>query len=160
MKPPTAATTPPPRPAPVEESGSSLLLVPLLLLIVALCLGVIAGLLGPELRPRRTAPAEPAQPALDPAPAAAPVRRARTPRPSPQVLGYMAVDPESEQGDTATAAIALRCAHRSWSLMEVINDESSPGRRLAERPGLVYAIRSLRVARSRPTGSSSRGSAT
>jgi DNA invertase Pin-like site-specific DNA recombinase len=26
----------------------------------------------------------------------------------------------------------------------VINDESSPGRRLAERPGLVYAIRSLR----------------
>jgi DNA invertase Pin-like site-specific DNA recombinase len=144
VEPPTAATTPPSRPAPAEESGSSPLLVPLLLVILALGLGVIAGLLGPELRHRRTAPAAPAQPALDPAPAAAPVRRARTARQSPQVLGYMAVDPESEQGDTATAAIALRCAHRSWSLMEVINDESSPGRRLAERPGLVYAIRSLR----------------
>jgi DNA invertase Pin-like site-specific DNA recombinase len=139
-EPPAAANTPP-LPAPAEDSGPSPLLVPLLLLILALGLGVIAGLLGPELRPRKTVPAEPA---LDPAPVPAVIRRPQTARQAPQVLGYMAVDPESEQADTATAAIALRCAHRGWSLMEVINDETSPGRRLAERPGLVYAVRNLR----------------
>ena len=144
-EPPAAASTPPPLPAPAEESGPSPLLVPLLLLALALVLGVIAGLLAPELRPRRTAPAAPAQPAPDPAPVPAVVRRPRTARQAPQVLGYMAVDPESEQADTATAAIALRCAHRWWSLMEVINDETSPGGRLAERPGLMYAVRSLRA---------------
>jgi peptidoglycan hydrolase-like protein with peptidoglycan-binding domain len=135
------ASTPPPLAAPAKESGPSPLLVPLLLIALALGLGIIAGLLGPELLPRRTAPPTPAQPALEPAPVPAVVRRPRTP---PQVLGYMAVEPESEQADTATAAIALRCAHRGWSLIEVINDETSPGRRLAERPGLVYAVRSLR----------------
>jgi peptidoglycan hydrolase-like protein with peptidoglycan-binding domain len=141
-EPPAGARTPPPLPALADESGLSPLLVALLLLALALGLGVIAGLLGPELRLRRTAPAAPAQPALDPAPVPAVVRRPRTA--PPQVIGYTAVDPESEQADTATAAIALRCAHRGWSLMQVINDESSPSRGLAERPGLVYAVRSLR----------------
>jgi DNA invertase Pin-like site-specific DNA recombinase len=143
-EPPVDATTPPPLPALTEESGWSPLLVALLLLVLALGLGVIAGLLGLELRPRRTAPAEPAEPALDLAPVPAVLRRPRPVPQMPQVLGYMAVDPESEHADTATAAIALRCAHRGWSLVEVINDEKSPGLRLAERPGLVYAVRNLR----------------
>jgi Putative peptidoglycan binding domain/Resolvase, N terminal domain len=118
--PATAAAPPPPPPPPADESGSSPWLVALLLLILALGLGVIAGLLGPQLRPRR----EESQ--------------------TPQVLGYMALDPDSDQGEIATAAIALRCARRGWSLMEIINDETSPGRGLAERPGLVYAVRNLR----------------
>jgi DNA invertase Pin-like site-specific DNA recombinase len=144
-EPPADATTPPPLPTLAEEESSpSPLLIALLLLVLALGLGVIAGLLSPELRLRRTAPAEPAQPALDPAPVPAVVRRPPTVRQAPPVLGYMAVDPESEEADTATAAIALRCAHRGWSLMEVINDEKAPGRRPAERPGLVYAVRNLR----------------
>jgi DNA invertase Pin-like site-specific DNA recombinase len=146
-EPPAATTTPAaPLPAPAEEeSAPSPLLVALLLLILALGLGVIAGLLGPELRLRRTTSAEPAQPALEPAPSPTPVRRPQGARQTPQVLGYMAADAQSEHVDTATAAIALRCAHRGWSLREVINDEQATGRHLAERPGLVYAVRTLRA---------------
>jgi DNA invertase Pin-like site-specific DNA recombinase len=146
-EPPAATTTPaPPAPAlaPPEDTNTSLLLVALLLLLLALGLGVIVGLRGPELRRRKTEPDEPAPVrALEPPPAT-PIRPPRPASRTPQVLGYMAADPETEQADTATAAIALRCAHRGWSLMEVINDERTPGRRLAERPGLVYAVRNLR----------------
>lgn len=144
VEPPAATTTPAPAPAPTPaDTNTSPLLVALLLLILALGLGVIVGLLGPDLRRRKPVPTEPAPVrALEPPPAT-PVRRPPAER-TPQVLGYLAVDPESKLADAATAAIALRCAHRGWSLMEVINDERIPGRRLAERPGLVYAVRSLR----------------
>jgi hypothetical protein len=139
---PPAATPAPATPAtpasPPQESGPSPLLIPLLLVLLALGLGVIVGLLGPQLRPRRNAQASAA---LEPP--AASVRRPVSAR-TPQVIGYMAGDPDSEQADTTTAAIALRCAHRGWTLTEIINDEQGPGILLAERPGLAYAIDHLR----------------
>lgn len=143
IEPPAATPAPPPLPAPPqEESGPSPILIPLLLILLALGLGVIVGLLGPQLRSRRTA-----QTSVALEPAAAPVRRLPAASRTPQVIGYMAVDPESEQADTTTAAIVLRCAHRGWSLAEVVNDEKRPGGRLAERPGLAYAMRNLRSGR-------------
>jgi DNA invertase Pin-like site-specific DNA recombinase len=60
------------------------------------------------------------------------------------VLGYAVVDTEGEEADTATAALALRCAHRGWSLAEVVHDRRDPGRPLGERPGLTYALDTIR----------------
>jgi DNA invertase Pin-like site-specific DNA recombinase len=151
VEPPAARTRPaPPAPAAptaAEDTDLSPLLVALLLLVLALGLGVIVGLLGPELRGRKTAAAEPDDPTPDPSLESslpAPIHRPRPASRTPQVLGYLSADPETEDADTAAAAIALRCANRGWSLIEVINDERTPGRRLAERPGLIYAVRSLR----------------
>lgn len=142
--------TPTPAPAPAADESSPLALA-LLLLLLALGLGVVVGLLAPELRrasrPKRIQP--PAPPAPEP-PALLPAAPPRSPRPAtrrsapPPVLGYAAVDPDAEEADIATAGIALRCAQRGWSLVEVIHDGRQPGRRLAERPGLVYALREIR----------------
>jgi DNA invertase Pin-like site-specific DNA recombinase len=60
------------------------------------------------------------------------------------VLGYATVGPEDDDADAATAALALRCAHRGWSLVEVIHDRREPGGTLAERPGLTYALDTIR----------------
>ncbi len=146
----TVAPLQTPTPVPVATADeSNPWILALLLLLLALGLGVIAGLLGPELRRLRRPPTpQPAAPALNPA-AAAPVPAApRRPRPTnhrpPPVLGYATVDSDGQEADTATAALALRCTHRGWSLIEVIHDGRQPGRRLAERPGLVYAIREIR----------------
>jgi peptidoglycan hydrolase-like protein with peptidoglycan-binding domain len=116
------------------------IVVALLLLVLALGLGVIAGLFGPELR-------RVLRPQTTPAPSTAltPPRRPHpAPRQAPPVLGYAAVESDDQEADTATAALALRCAHRGWSLVEVIHDGRQPSRRLAERPGLVYALRQIR----------------
>jgi peptidoglycan hydrolase-like protein with peptidoglycan-binding domain len=140
--------TPTPAPVGAGDESNPIVLV-LLLLVLALGLGVIAGLLGPELRSAlRPTTTPPAAPALDPPPAAPLPAAPRRPRPAtrkaPPVLGYAAVDSDAQEADTATAALALRCAHRGWSLVEVIHDGKQPGRRLAERQGLVYAVREIR----------------
>jgi DNA invertase Pin-like site-specific DNA recombinase/peptidoglycan hydrolase-like protein with peptidoglycan-binding domain len=122
-----------------------------LLILLALGLGVLASLLAPKIRRAATttasAPTEPAPPPQLPAPAplpAAPRRRPAFPRTAPRVLGYAVVDPESEEADTATAALALRCTHRGWSLAEVVHDRRDSGRALADRPGLAYALDTIR----------------
>ena len=146
------APLPAPTPVPVAaaDEKSDPLILALLLMVLALGLGVIVGLLGPELRRGRKpdVPA-PVRPALNP-PAAAPLPAApRRPRPAaprriPAVVGYAAVETGEEEADTATAAVALRCAHRGWSLIEMIHDGRQNGLRLAERPGLVYSIKQVR----------------
>ena len=150
------AVTPLPKVEPgkaVPDDGSVTWLLAGLLILLALALGVVAGLLAPKLRrgarTTATAPAEPAPPAQLPAPApaplpAAPRRRPPSPGTAPRVLGYAVVDPEGEEADTATAALALRCAHRGWSLAEVVHDRRDPGRALSERPGLTYALDTIR----------------
>ena len=62
------------------------------------------------------------------------------------MLGYARVDlaPNGHEADSATATLALRCAREGWSLIEVIHDGKQPGQRLAERPGLGYALRQIR----------------
>ncbi|HEX5622274.1 MAG TPA: peptidoglycan-binding protein [Solirubrobacteraceae bacterium] len=124
-----------------------------LLILLALGLGVLASLLAPKLRrdARTTvsAPTEPTPAPQLPAPAPAPVpaaprRRPPSPRTAPRVLGYAVVDTEGEDADTATAALALRCTHRGWSLAEVIHDRRDPNRPLGERPGLKYALDTIR----------------
>jgi Resolvase, N terminal domain len=80
---------------------------------VALALGLITGLFGPELR--RTKPA------------------------TAKVVGY-----STDDANAVTEAIAGRCARSGWALTEVVHDPRQPGRRLAERRGLAYALGELR----------------
>jgi peptidoglycan hydrolase-like protein with peptidoglycan-binding domain/DNA invertase Pin-like site-specific DNA recombinase len=113
---PAPATTP--APAPADSGGDYTALVIALLLAVGL--GVLTGLLGPELRRAlRTVPEEPQAPA---------------------VLGYTA----GADANAAAQAISRRCAGPGWSLVEVVQDGNQPDRRLAERRGIVYALRELR----------------
>ena len=162
----TEPVTPPQTtaPAPAEqtpaaaEDHSDRIALAVLLLILALGLGVITGLIGPELRramrgpesprtepvPPPSAPAPPTT-VLAPAPAPPAPRRPRpVPQAAPAVLGYAVVESNGHEADNATAALALRCARQGWSLIEVIHDGKQPGNRLAERPGLGYALRQIR----------------
>jgi DNA invertase Pin-like site-specific DNA recombinase len=135
-----------------------------LLIVLALAAGAVAGLLLPpeRRRTRRTAIAPPrTTPALPrPVPVPAPARP-RERRPGPRVLGYATVNGDSEEAERTTAALALRCAHRGWTLEEVVHDRREPDRALAERPGLKYALdkihsgaaEGLVVARLRDVGS-------
>ena len=164
------ALAPPPAPAPVQapaqapaDGNSDRIALALLLLVLALGLGIITGLLGPELMrairapepptPRtETPPPAPVPPSSSPAlstataltPAPAPRRPKPAPRPAPAVLGYAVVESNGHEADSATATLALRCAREGWSLIEVIHDGKQPGQRLAERPGLGYALRQIR----------------
>jgi DNA invertase Pin-like site-specific DNA recombinase len=117
-----------------------------LLMLLALTLGVIASLVVPALRrqPAR-APSAPARPPL-PAPVPAPARARPAVRAvDARVLGYAAVEADDEHADTATAALALRSAHRGWTLVEVVHDR--PTLELGERPGLKYALDTMRSGR-------------
>jgi peptidoglycan hydrolase-like protein with peptidoglycan-binding domain len=118
----TRTTTPAaPRPAPAvpAESGRDYTAVIILALLAALALGVITGLFGPELRRgARTVPTRPD---------------------AAKVLGYA-----TDDANTATEAIAGRCARSGWTLTEVVRDPRQPSRRLAERRGLAYALGELR----------------
>jgi peptidoglycan hydrolase-like protein with peptidoglycan-binding domain/DNA invertase Pin-like site-specific DNA recombinase len=159
------ALAPPPASAPVQvpaDGNSDGIALALLLLVLALGLGIITGLLGPDLlramrapkppAPRTEtpprAPGPPSSPALSSAtaltPAPAPRRPRPAPRPAPRVLGYAVVDLNGEEAESASAALALRCARQGWSLLEVIHDGKQPGHRLAQRPGLGYALRQIR----------------
>jgi peptidoglycan hydrolase-like protein with peptidoglycan-binding domain len=134
----------------VPDEGSSITWVLAgLLILLALALGVLVSSLLPEL-PRiwRTPASPPAdatvpRPAPAPVPVAPPIRQAPA-RAARRVLGYATVDGDDDAADTATAAIALRCAHRGWSLTEVLHDRRQPGRGLAERPGLMHAVKAIR----------------
>ena len=149
---PTPVQPTPPAPqhaaGPQDQTGATWLIAAVLLL-AALGLGVVAGFLIPELRrakPARTAPAPAPARALPPAPASPAPLTAR-PRPrtpartttSPRVVGYALVE-DAEDTDASTAALALRCAHRGWSLVEVIHDRRNSARRLSDRPGLMHAL--------------------
>jgi DNA invertase Pin-like site-specific DNA recombinase/peptidoglycan hydrolase-like protein with peptidoglycan-binding domain len=127
-----------------------------LLLLAALGLGVVASFVIPERRraarkPTTTAPK--LAPALPPALAkpgpvpAAPARRAPARTTAPRVVGYAMVDAEDDGADASTAALALRCAHRGWSLVEVIHDRRDSGHSLMDRPGLTYAVDTIRSRR-------------
>jgi DNA invertase Pin-like site-specific DNA recombinase len=159
---PAQAPAPAPAQAPADDN-SDRIAIAVLLLVLALGLGVITGLMGPELRramrppqppaPRTETPPPapvppPAAPALSSAtaltPAPAPRRPKPAPKPAPAVLGYAVVESNGNEADSATAAVALRCAREGWSLIEVIHDGKQPGHRLAERPGLGYALRQIR----------------
>jgi Putative peptidoglycan binding domain/Resolvase, N terminal domain len=121
----TAGTALPPPVRHVAAPGGNAVGWPLagLLIVLALALGLLVSGLVPELRRARREP--------NSAPAA-------------RVLGYAVVEPDDDEADTATAALALRCAHRGWSLAEVVHDRRDPSRPLGERPGLRYALDTIR----------------
>jgi peptidoglycan hydrolase-like protein with peptidoglycan-binding domain len=140
-------------PATSEDRVDVTWIVAGLLLLAALGLGVVASFLIPELRrpPRKPVTTSPAPaPALPPA-SAGPLPVPAAPRPrtpvrttSPRVVGYAMVDAGDRDADDTTAALALRCARRGWSLVEVIHDRRDSGRRLIDRPGLTYAVDTIR----------------
>ena len=147
---PQKAVTPLPTLKPGEVTADDGLAVTWLLAGLLILLALALGLLVPDLRRiwRRSAPTTAPAPATQlptPAPVPAAPRRRPTPvRTAPRVLGYAVVDAEGEEADTATAGLALRCAHRGWSLAEIVHDRRDPGRPLAERPGLAYALDTIR----------------
>jgi hypothetical protein len=122
-----------------------------LLLLAALALGGLAAFVIPELR-RELGNAAMTPP--QPMPALPPARsvpgsvapRPRTPARStaPRVVGYAMVDAEDDGADATTAALALRCAHKGWSLLEVIHDQRESASRLVDRPGLMHAVNTIR----------------
>jgi DNA invertase Pin-like site-specific DNA recombinase len=57
------------------------------------------------------------------------------------------VDAEDDGADATTAALALRCAHQGWSLLEVIHDQRDGASRLIDRPGLMHAVNTIRSRR-------------
>ena len=115
-KPPESAPAPEPPPATnTPASGDDgTSLVPYALLIAA---ALLAGLLVGTLLPRR--------------------RRATTP-----VLGYVA---RGGSDEVAAAAPALEhaCARRDWSLVRIVQETDDAGAGIAERPGLLHAIREI-----------------
>jgi hypothetical protein len=139
-KPVEKPATPLPKPAPGETAADDISvawLVAGLLILLALCLGVATGMFAPMLRrgAKRTAST-----AVEPEPAP-PVRRPAAPR----MLGYALVDAEAEgDDDAATVELALGCARRGWALTEVVHDRRDPRHPLAERPGLAYALDTIR----------------
>ncbi len=105
---------------------------------------------------RRAAEPEPADPAagrIQPPPPADPparlvavpprrVEHVRHARPS-RVLGYVTVLPGQPREfglDPATEAIAAWCERHGWDLTRVIHDIESGAGRMADRPGLYYAL--------------------
>ena len=123
-EPDAANATPAPTAPPAQDDGTDY--TPFVVaLLLAVCLGVVTGLLGPELRRAfRTVPDD---------------------EPAHAVLGYTA----GPDASAAAEAIARRCGDRGWSLVEVIQDGNQPDRRLAERRGLVHALRALRAGTAR-----------
>jgi peptidoglycan hydrolase-like protein with peptidoglycan-binding domain/DNA invertase Pin-like site-specific DNA recombinase len=137
--PATKADAPLPRTVPGDADDDDVVTWLLAGLIIALALGLggVTGVLAPELRrsakPATSRPVPPA-PRRRPAPAGT----------APRVLGYTTVAAEDDEADAATAALALRCAQRGWSLAEIVQDRPEPGRPLSERPGLAYALDTIR----------------
>jgi peptidoglycan hydrolase-like protein with peptidoglycan-binding domain len=103
----------------------------LAVLVVAALLALVAGLLvgtrGLDLF--RRAPS--AQDTPEPAPILA------TP-----VFGYVTLGSPLHV-DTAVAALATLCGRRGWSLVRIVHDAEPVTGRIADRPGLMYALREI-----------------
>ncbi len=145
---PAAETPAPPGPpplaapeAPTASDGGPVIPV-VALLFIALILGLVAGLIAPDLRRRRKAlepvPVPEPEPKPAPTPARAPFRAQR-----PAVLGYALAAGGPPAVDIATAAIAVRCSRAGWRLDEVVHDEDAAP--LPDRAGLMYAVWKLRT---------------
>jgi DNA invertase Pin-like site-specific DNA recombinase len=111
-----------------------------LMILLALGLGLLVSMLVPELRRVRRTPESASAEPVPPTPRRPPASHHTAAR----VLGYAVVEPDGDEADTATAALALRCAHRGLSLTEVVHDRRDPGRPLGELPGLRYALDTIR----------------
>jgi peptidoglycan hydrolase-like protein with peptidoglycan-binding domain len=143
------------------------LIVALLLLLLALGAGVVVGLYGLDLfrkQPETRKPVPPARPALprgalEVAPPAVRPRpssgmpEATTavarPRPAPTttpVLGYVVVNHiHPETNGTTLESLEALCVRRGWSLTKVVHDRDPSTGRMADRQGLIYALKDIRA---------------
>ena len=128
------------------DSGLPLWLL-LIALLLALMLGILVGGVVPAVRRRPAA----STPTATPAPAAAVAAPVPTAPAPPRVaalrapvLGYVTVRPNGGDADTATPALANVCARRGWSLIKIVHDPRPASGRLADRPGLMYALKEIR----------------
>jgi len=124
-EPDAANATPAPTAARTQDDGGTDYAPIVIALLLAVCLGVLTGLLGPELRRAlRGVPDE-------------------EPPATPAVLGYTT----ARDASAGAEAIARRCAEPGWSLVEVLHEGGRRNARLAERRALVHAMRELRDGR-------------
>jgi peptidoglycan hydrolase-like protein with peptidoglycan-binding domain len=143
------------------------LIVALLLLLLALGAGVVVGLYGLDLfrkAPERRKPAPPARPelprgALEVAPAAirprpsagtaevtTAVARRRPAASTTPVLGYVVVNhTHPETNGTTLEPLEALCVRRGWSLTKVVHDRDPSTGRMADRQGLIYALKDIRA---------------
>jgi peptidoglycan hydrolase-like protein with peptidoglycan-binding domain len=103
------------------------------LIIIAALLALVAGLLVGNFAPELLQGRHREEPApKPPSPAALPV------------YGYVTVD-AALHADTAIAALSTLCARRGWSLEKIVYDREPPSGSVADRPGLVFALREIRA---------------
>jgi DNA invertase Pin-like site-specific DNA recombinase len=155
---PAPATAPATAPAVTPETGW--LTVPVLIILALLAAAGGAASVAWRLRRRRVAlgASAPAASAVEPAdePTPAPSRPAPAPEPvraavaaeiaAPAAVAYTTLAPEERHGGVpheTTAAVQDLCARRGWSLLKVVPDVRAAGGRLADRPGLSYALRQI-----------------
>jgi peptidoglycan hydrolase-like protein with peptidoglycan-binding domain len=140
-----APTDPAPLTADGDDSVRLTFAMALIAALLALNAGLVAGFFGPSLlrrrspAPRAPRPAQTATPAPPPAPA--PERR---PAGATPVVGYLTAAEDHPNADMATSALATLCARRGWSLIKVVHDPRPASARLADRPGLMYALKEIR----------------
>ena len=110
---PETEAPPAPAPAPVPVADESPSIVPWL---IAVALALALGVLVGAMLPRR---------------------RRGTP-----VLGYVA---RGGSAEVAAAAPALEdaCARRDWALIRIVQEPDDAGARLADRPGLLHAMKQI-----------------
>jgi DNA invertase Pin-like site-specific DNA recombinase len=94
-----------------------------------------------EARPDAPRPARASEPTV-PSPSEPAGQAAR----SPATVAYVTVAPEvRERGGSRAVAAAIEavCKRRGWSLLRVVHDAQPAGQRLADRPGLSYALHQI-----------------
>ncbi len=117
-------------PLATDASGGNDLVLLAILSGLALLAGLLAGTFAPRLLPARSQ--------IAPAVGLPTPQRHRQPS-NTEVFGYVSLN-ASRHTDQAISVLVEICARRGWSMTRVIHDSQSSGGRLADRPGLSYAL--------------------
>ena len=139
-----APTDPVPSTTDGDDSVRLTFAMVLIAALLALNAGLLAGFFGPSLLRRRSPRAPRPAPTATPAPPPAPPAPEQRPAEGTPVVGYLTAARDHPNADLATSALATLCARRGWSLIKVIHDPRPASGRLADRPGLMYALKEIR----------------
>ena len=132
-----------PSAAPLQRADRTWLV--LLAVMLMFGLAAIVGWVRAELRSRPARPAHVGDGADRARLTAAP-----PPRASVDVVGYVAVARGTDRDrelDTAAQIVGSWCAGRGWQLTQLVHDLEPAGGRIADRPGLAYALDQIAAGR-------------